>query len=177
MKHITHLYGLIAVVSALVATNSFMPRAMAQGSLTQGLVAYYPFHGNANDMVGTNNGTVNGAVLTTNRFGVPNTAYSFNGTAYIELGAPSTLAFANNFTLSAWCLFSGGTSNPRIIDSQWETGYELLTSGTGATRQFQVGCGQLFSYFDTTSSYAQNVWWSVVFVFQSNVGYIYYGVI
>ncbi|MCF6296327.1 MAG: hypothetical protein L3J25_11650 [Flavobacteriaceae bacterium] len=44
------------------------------------LIAYYPFNGNANDESGNaNNGTVNGATLTTDRFGNPDRAYSFNG--------------------------------------------------------------------------------------------------
>ena len=43
---------------------------------TEGLVAYYPFNGNANDESGNNlNGIVYGATLTTNRKGVPNSAY------------------------------------------------------------------------------------------------------
>ena len=47
---------------------------------TQGLVGYWPFSGNANDLSGNNNnGTVNGATLTTDRFGNANSAYSFNG--------------------------------------------------------------------------------------------------
>lgn len=55
--------------------------------LTSGLVAYYPFNGNANDESGNgNNGTVFGALLTQDRFGVLNKAYKFNGTAsdYIQ---------------------------------------------------------------------------------------------
>jgi uncharacterized protein (TIGR02145 family) len=48
---------------------------------TDGLVAWYPFNGNANDESGNgNNGTVNGATLTPDRFGTANSAYSFNGT-------------------------------------------------------------------------------------------------
>ncbi|MGK5093982.1 hypothetical protein WDW89_18465 [Deltaproteobacteria bacterium TL4] len=47
---------------------------------TNGLVAYYPFNGNANDESGNwNNGTVNGATLTTDRHGNANKAYSFDG--------------------------------------------------------------------------------------------------
>ncbi len=49
-------------------------------NLQQGLVAYYPFNGNANDESGNgNNGTVNGATLTADRFGNANGAYSFDG--------------------------------------------------------------------------------------------------
>jgi hypothetical protein len=48
------------------------------GSLLNGLVAYYPFCGNANDESGSGlNGQVNGASLTNDRFGNENSAYSF----------------------------------------------------------------------------------------------------
>ena len=60
---------------------------------TSGLAAYYPFTGNANDLSGNgHNGTVTGATLTTDRFGNPNSAYSFNGTSsYIYAGNISSL--------------------------------------------------------------------------------------
>ena len=45
-----------------------------------GLVAYYPFNGNANDESGnSNNGNVLGASLSGDRFGNENSAYSFDG--------------------------------------------------------------------------------------------------
>ena len=51
-----------------------------------GLVGWWPFNGNANDESGNgNNGIVNGATLTTNRFGTQNSAYSFNGTNCITI--------------------------------------------------------------------------------------------
>ena len=75
------------------------------GSLTQGLAGYWPFCGNANDDSGKgNNGTVNGATLTTDRFGNTNSAYSFNGTSnYIEIPHSTSLNFGTkDFTISAW---------------------------------------------------------------------------
>ncbi len=71
-------------------------------NLQQGLVAYYPFNGNANDESGNgNNGVVNGATLTSDRFGNIGSAYYFNGTgAYIKsasYGFPS-----NNRTINVW---------------------------------------------------------------------------
>ncbi len=43
---------------------------------TNGLVGWWPFNGNANDVsVNANNGTVNGATLTTDRYGNANKAY------------------------------------------------------------------------------------------------------
>ena len=49
--------------------------------LTAGLVAYYPFNGNANDTSGNSlNGIVqNGAQLTADRFGTQNSAFYFDG--------------------------------------------------------------------------------------------------
>jgi hypothetical protein len=52
--------------------------AQAQSFLTNGLVAYYPFNGNANDASGNGrNGTVVGATLVMDRFGNATSAYSF----------------------------------------------------------------------------------------------------
>ncbi|MEN8220951.1 MAG: LamG domain-containing protein [Pseudomonadota bacterium] len=55
--------------------------------MNDGLVAYYPFNGNANDESGNgNHGTVHGATLTSDRFGKANNAYAFNGVDdYLEI--------------------------------------------------------------------------------------------
>ena len=57
------------------------------------MVAFYPFTGNAADSSGlSNNGVVNGASLTTDRFGNANSAYYFNGLGdYINAGDVSYL--------------------------------------------------------------------------------------
>ena len=48
--------------------------------LQDGLIAYYPFNGNANDESGSDyNGTVIGASLTTDRRGTSDKAYAFDG--------------------------------------------------------------------------------------------------
>ena len=73
--------------------------------LTNGLVAYYPFNGNANDASGNgNDGTVQGAVPTTDRFGNANSAYAFDGlTDYIELPLNTgNLNGLSRATFSAW---------------------------------------------------------------------------
>ncbi|MDR3503120.1 MAG: T9SS type A sorting domain-containing protein [Legionella sp.] len=73
---------------------------------TTGLVAYYPFSGNANDMSGNgNNGIVYNATLTADRFGNLNQAYSFNGSSYINIPElfPDTV---NGFTYSLWIILN-----------------------------------------------------------------------
>lgn len=72
---------------------------------TTGLIAYYPFTGNANDMSGNGyNGTLHGPVLTFDRFGNPNCAYSFDGiNDYIEMNIyASNFNFQQPATISFW---------------------------------------------------------------------------
>jgi len=71
---------------------------------TNGLVAYYPFNGNANDESGNgNNGVANGAALTTDRFGNANSAYSFDGvSSSVDISTRSNVTGNNERTISAW---------------------------------------------------------------------------
>ena len=85
-----------------------------------GLVAFYPFNGDADDESGnTNHGAVNGAALTTDRFGAANSAYEFDGIDdFIVIPNHSTFNVADNMTISAW-IKSSNTSGPRVILSKW----------------------------------------------------------
>lgn len=82
---------------------------------TAGLVAYYPFNGNANDGSGNNyNGTVNGASLTNDRFGNPNSAYSFDG-INDNITLNSTLSLTNIQSKSVWVYLNSSNPNQNII--------------------------------------------------------------
>lgn len=84
----------------LLVSNSLF----AQVNLNQGLVAYYPFTGNANDQSGNNNNpSFNNATLTSDRFGNPNSAYSFDGSgSYIQIPNSASLNLGNQISLCAW---------------------------------------------------------------------------
>lgn len=86
-------------------------------NITTGLVAYYSFNGNANDMSGnTNNGTVNtGVVLASDRFNNSNSAYNFQG-GTITIPHQTYLAIpqSGQFSVSLW-LNKTGTQNPAHI--------------------------------------------------------------
>lgn len=71
--------------------------------VTDGLIAYYPFNGNAEDQSGNgHNGTVYGATLTTDRFGNTGSAYSFDGIDdYISVDYATTFQLPV-ITVSAW---------------------------------------------------------------------------
>ena len=84
---------LLSTIDSITFTNS-----------SQGLVAYYPFSGNANDESGNgNNGTIYGAELTTDRFGNTNSAYYFNGNSLISASNSTSLNTATSqITISSW---------------------------------------------------------------------------
>jgi hypothetical protein len=105
---------------------------------TQGLVAYYPFNGNANDESGNNhNGTVIGANLTVDRFGYTNRAYSFNGTNSIivvnNANSPG-LEPSNEMTMSCFINTNDNSSATEEIIRKagpWQTGYILRLQSNG----------------------------------------------
>jgi hypothetical protein len=91
-----------------VATLGFTAATMAQVPNyvpTNGLVGYWPFNGNANDESGNgNNGTVNGATLTTDRNGLLNSSYQFSGNQKITVPHSNSLAFLGpaKMSVSYW---------------------------------------------------------------------------
>lgn len=96
---------LLIAITALIA-------GVANGQVTNGLVAKYSFNSaNANDEVGSNHGTVNGANLTTDRFGNANKAYNFINGDYITLPNAAVLKSAT-MSISLWAkIDSFATSN------------------------------------------------------------------
>ena len=72
--------------------------------LTDSLVLNYTFSGNANDITGNgNDGTVQGATLTTDRFGEANSAYFFDGDDdKIKVPFTESLQIEEDITLSLW---------------------------------------------------------------------------
>ena len=140
--------------------------SISSADLTSGLVAWYPFTGNANDASGNgNNGTVSGATLTTDGFGNANSSYDFNGSSnYISVPPADSLKLKNEITLSAWVNFSGGTSgnpgsvNPRIIEfgPDTEKGYGLYTLSASASRVMAFGYGGIG--IGSTTVLPENQW-------------------
>lgn len=78
--------------------------AISPATASAVLVAEYNFSGNANDSSGNSlNGTVNGAVLISDRFGNPDSAYSFNGSATIQVPHDPLLnPTTGEWSMSAW---------------------------------------------------------------------------
>ena len=90
---------------------------LAQADLNDGLVAYYPFNGNANDESGNgNDGTVNGATLTLDRNGVAGSAFDFDGDDFIKALDSETLR-SGSITLSSW-VYSENNNRDVVVISK-----------------------------------------------------------
>jgi hypothetical protein len=101
-------------------------------------VAWYPLNGNANDAIGTLNGTVSGAVLTTDRFDTENSAYYFDGIDdFIEttdVATTSTTAWA----LMAWVKLSSLSQFGAVVTNGYDN---VLDYGTGYSIHVNNGAG------------------------------------
>src|SRR6266540_1523595 len=97
-----------------------LPLQLPGATLDDGLIAFYPFNGNANDgSTNGNNGTVVGAQLSSDRNGTANRAYLFNGVdSYINIGNRVKPNFP--LTVTAWIY-------PTSSDGE---GHTIFRSGT-----------------------------------------------
>jgi hypothetical protein len=103
-------------------------------SLLEGLIAYYPFNGNARD-AGTlsNDGTVYGATLTTDRFGRSYSAYQFDGTAdYIEVPFDSSLDCEDSLSVVLW-------AKSAVAGSDYSNYGMIIQMGTGSGAAYGIG--------------------------------------
>ena len=158
-----------------VSSNAFLNLNGYPSNLYAGLVAFYPFNGNANDAVGTNNGIVFGATLASDRFGNTNQAYYFNGTNnYIQLPASAPVFGSEDFTISMW--FNPLTyPDPAIqlqaacfLISKGQNNFELATgSATSATgMHFLPRFASGNDWNTPASTYQTNVWQHVVAIYE-----------
>jgi hypothetical protein len=155
------VFGLSGVVQAQIPTN--------------GLVGYWPFNGNANDESGNNNdGTVNGAALTTDRNGNNNSAYYFDGVNdFIEVTHNSTLDFSSNdfLSVSFWINMESYPPSPYhdIVFSK-QTGSGSSQCGFNINQvALYVGNSSGFETVGLSGSYPLNQWVHVVFVWGNGI--------
>ena len=141
---------------------------------TNGLVGWWPFNGNANDESGNgNNGTVNGATLTMDRFGNSNRAYSFNGINNdIVVNNNSALNLNTQLTISAWFAIDTSTSlNPLHLIMKGVGNYSIKTA---VPNMFSFG-NQNFEdiAYTPSNSFTENQWINYTVVYNYPVASIY----
>jgi len=172
------LMGFVMFASLSIWSSSTFA---ACGTVTNGLVACYPFEGNANDASGNgNNGSVSNATLTTDRFGTPNAAYKFNGVnSFIRVPHNSRLnANPSGFSVVLW-FKPASTQTPIhvLIDkshggtdgaSSWVL--QCVNDGINATNSFMFALGNGHQFIKTSSPcIIDNQWHFVVVNFDGSV--------
>lgn len=141
-------------------------------SVTDGLVAHFPFDGNAIDQTTNNNhGSIAVATATTDRFGTANSAYNFNGTNnYIQVGTNGI--DVTQGTIAVWVKpnVPGSSQNPWMLFDTFPTASYtaqriiLWKGGTGGGAGTNLICG-ISSFNDLAlniSHWQENMWHHVV---------------
>ena len=148
---------------------------------TNGLIGYYPFTGNANDASGNNNnGTVNGSILTTDRFGSINNAYDFssNTTNNITISGINETSILQ-YSVTGWFeknSGSAGTEGNIFGQSNPCSGPGGLRFLIGSTNEAQWGaefqsCSSMWS-LTNGQNYADNTWHFFTVTFNATAGLI-----
>jgi hypothetical protein len=150
--------------------------------LRQGLVAYYPFDGNANDMSGNgNHGTVNGATLATDRHGNSFKAYSFDGSNdRIALPNSNDLKL-QKISMAMWIKFSDVLGG-QIISNESNVADGFAIDNTSDKKiGFKIMKGSVIKplggiydhTFTATDSFSQNSWVFLAATYEGSIKHIY----
>ena len=151
MKNSFFLLSLLMIV--------FQSNVFAQ--ISNGVVAHYPFDGDANDAIGTIDGNVVDASLTTDRFGNDSSAYAFTTTgnrSFIDLGDnfnTVTSGTSSQFSISIWFKRSDLTEAMQLFSkfgSNWcgEINHQYTLS-------IEAGGTIFFNYYDASAGTANGI--------------------
>jgi len=154
----------------------FIIIAALKAQPTQGLVAYYPFNGNANDESGNGiNGTLHNVTLTEDRFGNPEKAYHFlgNSTSYIQTITSPLLNLSGNATIVAWVKGTGTLNNIVRVKGTTNDGVEIGTHSDGTANSNFSYSGT--SWFNIVSNKVinDNQWHFVAVTVNGNQGKLF----
>ncbi len=150
-------------------------------NLSKGLVAYYPFNGNANDESGNgNHGVTNGVNLTFDHKGIADNAYYFEGNygkSFIKIPQNSTLQLQDH-SISAYVKWEGKDTYGHNFGGIFSNGYNCdhysLVAGGSLVKSFvnypnSSKSDQTFSTEDLTD----NLFHHVVATFDGSVRRLY----
>ena len=157
---------------------------------TEGLVAWYPFNGNANDESGNgNDGVAENVTAEFDRFGNVNGAFGFQGQNCC--GQPDELVqqvviensiinLGGDYSVSAWFLSSNIEKYQQcLFNSIPHTGFVVEYNNEHAPDVTTVGLGPGNAYWNTLyqhgpfADYTENQWYQVVFVKQNANFHLY----
>lgn len=147
-----------------------MSKPQYQG-LFNGCVGYWDFNGDAKDCINGNDGTVSGATLITNRFGMQNRAYSFNGTSdYIQIPDSTLLQLSDWFGICLWFyrISASGTTETILNKGDSNTDYKIeIDSNNNIVFSFYNSSGTLYYNKKTTTTINTGQWYNLICFFNT----------
>lgn len=162
----------------LISTKSY-----EQVNLSQGLIAHFPFNGNANDISGNAlNGVISNAMLTADKDGSANSAYYFNGVnSYI------TLPFSNlynlnpqdSFSISVWILPDLGNPWPAqslVVKAPYNPDFNLSSWNYGSYMlNYKAMSGYAYNHVLNGTSTLSNdpCWYNIITTYKNGVWKLY----
>lgn len=128
-----------------------------------GLLAYFPFNGNADDESGNGyHGTVQGATLVADRFGNPNSAYSFDGVddhiAFPTLYPTSP----NQISIVSWFYVLDLIPDQKIVYHGDNGEFQLFVGNDSAGAAVHLGQTVTDPWYYVRESVTQNEWHMLV---------------
>ncbi|MBP7052156.1 MAG: right-handed parallel beta-helix repeat-containing protein [Phycisphaerae bacterium] len=154
--------------------------SIASASLTDGLVAHYPFDGDAKDASGNGlHGTVDGATLTNDHRNVDNSAYEFDGVDdYIYWG--QVLPDMDRMTVSVWVYSDEETTSSYSAlfnDGDWDLGKDVVLTTNSSNQIFvradKNGFGFRYAVTVDSTMPLHRVWRHIVWVMTESASVIY----
>jgi hypothetical protein len=147
--NVATLYATSAVSRVTIPAPSFSQsfyRVTFASTAMCGLVAYWPFDGDANDRsVNMNNGSINGTSFTTNRSGNANGACFFNDSGtYVGVADSSTLD-VTNMTLAFWFRLDSSSTARELVNKMGAEGTQSLSFGS----EYSGGSGRIYFRIST----------------------------
>jgi hypothetical protein len=175
---------LLLIAIAFTLSTQIIMSQVPTYAPTNGLVGYWSFNGNANDSSpNANNGTVNGATLTTDRFGNTNSAYSFNGiNNYIRINTTLLPSTPTSYTISLWYNtqnFTAQNGNPRMLISDRNTGLSSYKYTINLSTAGHLLGGAIYNGSGTNGNGVtgdagvNNNWHNAIFIFDSSISTLY----
>jgi hypothetical protein len=169
MKTILLSFCVLFSVGLFAQVPSYVPQ--------YGLLGYYPFTGNANDVsANTANLTNNNAVLTADRFGTANAAYSFNGINQNLINSTPNFTFnpASSFTISFWYnRNSTSTNGVLIMNATNAAGNFIWIFQAGATNSQYGTNKQQFAWIWAQTTSTTSAWTHIVCVYNAGAMTLY----